>query len=198
LYRFRIKNRSEAENLVDALREENYPLGRLYFGYLIFLATELDQDAASALVDAYKGLDSLTGPYLAGILCVDRINAKLNGRLEGIDKEDKETIESLTPSHLAYLTKREECTHIDLDVPEWRIDSMTRPTDHMARVLGLTGQMPCIAILDFKSQAEMEVVELPKEKEILVKFVRELVDELSQNENTNKRPMHGKSGRKHL
>jgi hypothetical protein len=135
MYRFCIENRSQALELVSGLQNEKKPLGRLYFGYLIFLATELDQEAASALLESYNGLDSLTGPYLAGILCIDKINAKLKGRLEGIDKTDKERIESLTPSHLAYLAQKGNCTHIDLDPPQWQLRSITRSTDHVARAI---------------------------------------------------------------
>lgn len=186
MYRFCIENSSQALELVSRLQNEKKPLGRLYFGYLIFLATELDQEAASALLESYNGLDSLTGPYLAGILCIDKIKAKLKGRLIGFDKSDKERIESLTPSHLAFLAQKGNCTHIDLDPPQWQLRSITRSTDHVARVLGLTGKMPCIAIFDYKCQAEAEIVELPKEKELLVSFTRELIDELAQFKDCDK------------
>ena len=180
MYKFKISNRTDARSLVDALKDNSQPLGYPYFGYLIFLATELDQHAANTLLQSYNGLDSLTGAVVAGIVCVDKVKVPCEGQLVGIDQEYKNRIETVTVRKLSELANKEECTHMDLEESPFSTKYLTHSTDRVARILGVTNNLPCIAILDCNSPDEAEIVALPTEIEDLTAFVRELMSELAE------------------
>jgi len=186
MYKFKISNRKDALGLVDALKENSQPLGHPYFGYLIFLATELDQNAATTLLQSYNGLDSLTGSIVAGIVCIDKVKVPCEGQLVGIDTGYKNRNEAVTVRKLAELADKEECTHMDLEESPFATKYLTHSTDRVARILGVTNNLPCIAILDCNSPDEAEIVALPTAMEDLTSFVRELMAELAECDNYEK------------
>lgn len=192
MYYFEIKDREAAHALVRSFHEHRQLPARPFAAYLFFLATALDGDRLAKLYEVLPGLDSLTGPYIAGLVFVNRVSVDLRNL-----REPKVDSVPVSPGRLSYFLAKGECDQNDLWDPAFPLverdrkagrsdldariveEDHSRANDRVAEALGVTERLPCVVVIDHAHEGEIEVLEIPDDLDRLVRALRSIVSRLT-------------------
>jgi hypothetical protein len=149
---------------------------RPYAAHVVFLATGLDISHATALLQAVRDVDVVTGPYLAAHMVVDKIRVATRRRLIGLPDRWDEHLE-LCPRQIEGLVQHQELNHMQLE--DLAPTALTAASSDLARDLGVIDKLPCVVVLDAReisTSGEMLVVPFPPNGQDLAKLIHSLVN----------------------